>query len=131
MVDLEKLKMLYNFGKNLTLSDVQILLRSAKTNSFAPGDYLIKEGQLRKEVFMIRKGLVRGFKINDKGEEITTMIRWEHQPFTCPHLVLFNEPAQHYFEAIEPTTVFFIDFDKLQNILTKNPKLEGNIPIAN
>ena len=126
MVDLEKLKMIYNFGKNLTLSDVQVLLKSAKIKSYAQGEYLIKEGQLKKDVFLIRKGLVRGFKINDKGEDITTMLRWEHQPFTCPHLTLFNEPAQHYFEALEPTNVICIDHDKYYSILESSPKLKAN-----
>ena len=57
---------------------------------------------------------------------MTTMLRWENQPFTCPHLALFNEPAQHYFQALEPTTAFCIDYDKVQAIVTENPKLEAN-----
>jgi len=126
MVDIEKLKLLYKFSKNLTLSDVQVLLKSAKIKSYTQGEYLIKEGQLKKDVFLIKKGLVRGFKINDKGEEITTMLRWENQSFTCPHLTLLNEPAQHHFQALEPTSVYCMDYDKLQAILIKNPKLENN-----
>lgn len=126
MVDLEKLRLLYNFGKNLTFSDVQVLLKNAKIKSYAQGAYLIEEGQLKKEIFLIRKGLVRGFKINEKGDEITTMLRWEHQPFTCPHLTLHNEPAQHYFEALEPTNVFSIDHDKYHSILDSSPKLAAN-----
>lgn len=126
MVDLEKLKILYNFGKNLALSDVQVLLKCAKIKSYAQGEYLIKEGQLKKEVFLIRKGLVRAFRISDKGEEITTMLRWEHQALASPDLTLFNEPARQFFEALEPTNVFCIDYDELQTIFTENPKLEAN-----
>ena len=126
MVDIEKLKLLYKFSKNLTLSDVQVLLKSAKIKSYTQGEYLITEGQLKKDVFLIKKGLVRGFKINDKGEEITTMLRWEHQPFSCPNLTLFNEPAQHYFEALEPTIAFSFDHDKIHDILDNNPKLGTN-----
>lgn len=126
MVDIEKLKMLYNFGKNLSLSDVEVLLRSAKIKSYARGDHLIRPGQLKKEVFLIRKGLVRAFRIHESGEEITTMLRWEHQPFASPHLILFGEPAQQFFEALEPTNVFSIDYDELQAILDKNPRLEAN-----
>lgn len=126
MVDLEKLRMLYNFGRNLSLTDIQVLLQQATMKSYAPGEYLIKVGQLNKEVFLIRQGLVRAFRINDKGDEITTMLRWEYQPFASTHLILFNEPAQQYFEALERTTVFSMDYDELQSILTNNPKLEAN-----
>lgn len=126
MVDLEKLKKIYNFGKDLSFSDIQILLKNFKIKSFKRGEYLIKEGQLEKEIFFIRKGLVRGFKVNDKGEEITSMLLSEDQFFSCPHLTLFDEPAKHYFEALEPTSVFSIDNDKMHSILDNHPKLGVN-----
>lgn len=126
MIDLDKLRLIYNLGKNLTFADAQELLKNAKTKSFAAGELLIREGQTRKDVFLIRKGLVRGVRINDKGEEITTMLRWEHQPVASPQLILFNEPARQYFEALEPTDVLYIDYDTMESILARNPKLEAN-----
>ena len=69
MIDFEKLKMIYKFSRTLTLSDIQVLLTAAKTKSYQPGEYLISDGAVKKEVFLIRKGLVRAFKINEKGEE--------------------------------------------------------------
>jgi len=126
MIDFEKLKQLYNLGSTLTISDVHVLLKSAKVHSFTIGEFLITEGQLRKEVFWVRKGLVRGFRVNEKGEEITTMLRWEHQPVVSPHLVLFNQPAQQYFQALEPTEVFRVDYEKLQTIIDGNSKLEAS-----
>lgn len=126
MVDLEKLKLLYNFGRNLSLADIQVLLKSARTQSFDQGEYLITEGQLKKEIFLIRKGLVRGFRINDKGEEITTLLRWEHQVVASPQLILFDQASKQYFEAHEPTKVFCINYERLQTIISDNPKLEAN-----
>lgn len=126
MIDLDKLKLLYNLSKNLTFADAQELLKSAKSRSFAAGELLIREGQTIKEVFFIRKGLVRGFRINDRGEEITTMLRWELQPLASPNLILFNEPSQQNFEALEPTDVFYMDFDTMEAIISRNPKLEAN-----
>jgi len=126
MFDFEKLRRLYNLRKDLTLSDAQVILESSKIQSFEAGECLIKAGQLRKEVFWIQKGLVRAFRINEKGEETTTMLRWENQPFASPHLILFNQPAQQYFETLEATTVFRLDHERLQGIIDANPKLEAN-----
>lgn len=126
MIDLDKLRLIYNLGKKLTFSDAQELLNNAKTKSFAVGELLIKEGQTIKQVFFIRKGLVRGVRINDRGEEITTMLRWENQPVASPNLILFNEAARQNFEAIEPTDVFYMDYDHMESILSRNPKLEAN-----
>ncbi|MEL6190750.1 MAG: Crp/Fnr family transcriptional regulator [Bacteroidota bacterium] len=124
MINLEQLKQLYNLGSNLSLSDVQIILKSAKPKSYATGEFLITEGQKRKEVFWIRKGLVRGYQLNAKGEETTTMLRWENQPLTSPNLILFDQPAQLYFQALEPTEVFRVDYDNIQSIIESNPNLQ-------
>lgn len=126
MIDFKKLKRIYNLGSNLTISDVQVILKSSKAQSFATGEFLITEGQKRKEVFWVRKGLVRGFRVNDKGEEITTMLRWENQPVVSPSLILFNQPSQQYFQALEPTEVLRFDYDRLQAIINDNPTLEAN-----
>ncbi len=130
MIDFQKLKQLYKLGKDLSFSDVQDLLKNSKVMSFTPGEFLVREGQTRKEVFWIRKGLVRGFRITEKGEEITTMFRWEDQAVASPNLILFNEPAQQYFEALEPTEVFRMDYDKVQTIIENNSKLEANRAIV-
>ena len=79
MIDILKLRNIYKFGKNLTLADVKVLIDAASRRSYKPGEFLIKEGSLRKEVFLIRKGLIRAYKLNKKGIEITTSIRWENK----------------------------------------------------
>jgi len=126
MIDFERVKKMYKFGIDFTLSDIQVLLKNSKSQSFQTGDYLIKEGQLRRDVFWLRKGIVRGFRITDQGEEITTMLRWENQVVASPNLVLFDQPAAQFFQAIEPTDVFQIDYEKVQKIIEQNPRLEAN-----
>lgn len=110
----------------MTLSDVKVLIDAATLRSYKPGEFLIKEGSLRKEVFLIRKGLIRAYKLDKKGIEITTSIRWENKISASPDVILFNQASKLYFEAIEPTDVFCIDYDKLQTLIDNNPKLEAN-----
>ena len=126
MIDFDKIKTIYQFGRNVSLSDIQVLLSTAKSKSFAPSEYLIKEGTITKDVFFIRKGLVRAFVINEKGDEITTALRVENQLITSPDIILFNQPARAYYQAIEPTDTYRMDYDVLQSIISKNPKLEAS-----
>jgi CRP-like cAMP-binding protein len=126
MIDFENIKMVYKLGRNLTLTDVQVLFKSAKKKAYGSGEHLIREGETKKNVFLIRKGLVRAYKINEKGDEITTLIRWENKIVASPDIILFNEPSQLYFETLEPTDVFYLDYDVLQTIISSNPKLEAN-----
>lgn len=126
MIDFEKIKAIYNLGRKLNFADVQVLIQSAKKKSFASGEYLIKDGGVTKELFFVRKGLVRAFKVNNKGDEITTLVRRENQIVASPNIILFNKPSQLYFETLEPTEVFCMDYDLVQTIIAKNPKLEAN-----
>lgn len=124
MIDFDKLKHLYQIGRDLTIADVQVILKSSKRQSFEPGEFLIVEGQKRREIFFIRKGIVRAFKVTEKGEEITTMLRWEHQVVASPRLILFNQPSVQYFEAIEAIDVYRFNYDTTQKIIDGNPKFE-------
>ena len=126
MIDFDKIKMIYKLGQKLTLSDVQVLFKSAKTKSYDSGEHLIIEGETNRNVFFIRKGLVRAYKINEKGDEITTLIRWENKIIASPDVILFDEPSQLYVETLEHTDVFYIDYDVLQKIISSNHKLESN-----
>jgi CRP-like cAMP-binding protein len=126
MIDFEQLKTVYKFGLNLSLADIQVLLKPAAIKSFTSGEYLIKEGAIKKEIFFIRKGLVRAYVINAKGDEITTLIRWENQFVLSTDVILFNQASKSYYEAIEPTDVFVIDHDILQSLINQNPRLEAN-----
>ncbi|MDB9836323.1 hypothetical protein OAC51_05415 [Flavobacteriaceae bacterium] len=65
------------------------------------------------------------YKISDKGDEITTLIRNENQIIASPEIILFNQPSQFYYETMESTEVIIIDYNELQTIIAKYPKLEA------
>ena len=77
-------------------------------------------------MFTFRSGLVRTYCINDKGDEITFGLISENQILTNIDIILFDQPSRFYYECIEDTKTFSIDFDKVQNIIERNPKLERN-----
>lgn len=126
MINLEKIKTLYKLGKDLSLKDIQTLVAAATSESYAPSEYLIEEGSQKNELFFINKGLIRVFHVNEKGEEITTRIIAEHYPVASTNNILFDQPTRFYFQAIEPTEALKIDYDLLQTIIEKHPKLERN-----
>ena len=126
MVDLEKLRHIYKFGKELSLEDAAILMKSAKTQTFKKKEIIIQEGSLKTEVFFVRSGLVRAYCINKKGDEITFGIIAENQILTNIDVILFDQPSRYYYECLEDTKTLSIDFEKVQNIIESNPKLERN-----
>ncbi len=126
MVDLEKLRQIYKFGKELSLEDAGIIMKSAKTQTFKKKEIIIQEGSLKTELFFVRSGLVRAYCINNKGDEITFGIIAENQILTNIDVILFDQPSRYYYECLEDTKTLSIDFEKVQNIIESNPKLERN-----
>jgi CRP-like cAMP-binding protein len=96
------------------------LLRNLNSKTFEKGENIIKEGDKTNNVFYIRKGLVRSFLINDKGEEITFQLYAERQIFGNVYTILFNEPSKFIFETLENTKIYFTDLKTFQDLSTSN-----------
>tara|TARA_B100000767_G_scaffold251996_1_gene255454 strand:+ start:128 stop:715 length:588 start_codon:yes stop_codon:yes gene_type:complete len=126
MVDIDKLRQIYKFGKELSLEDAGILIKSAKSKSFKKKDIIIEEGALKTDVYFLRSGLVRAYRINEKGDEITFGLIAENQILTNIDVILFEQPSRFYYQCLEDTKTFSIDFETVQNIIESNPKLERN-----
>jgi len=124
MIDLKKINLLYNIGKGLHLQDIQHLFNLASQKKFDPNDFLIQEGSQRREIFFIKKGLIRSFTINEKGEEITMGLFWENRFVASAEVILNNAPSKYYFQALEDTETLLMDYDIAQKIIEDNPKLE-------
>ncbi|MEM6722398.1 MAG: Crp/Fnr family transcriptional regulator [Bacteroidota bacterium] len=123
MIDLQAIKAKYKITRKLDWEDVQILINAATQKTYQPGEYLISEGSLNRRIYFIAQGLVRSFAINSKGEEITTAVYWENMVAASPDVILFEQPCRFYYEAMEPTTVFSLDYDQVQQLLSKNVNL--------
>jgi CRP-like cAMP-binding protein len=126
MVDIDKLRQIYKFGKELSIEDAGVLIKSAKSKSFKKKDIIIEEGALKTDVYFLRSGLVRAYCINEKGDEITFGLIAENQILTNIDVILFEQPSRFYYECLEDTKTFSIDFETVQNIIESNPKLERN-----
>lgn len=126
MVDLGKLKQIYKLSKDIRLEDANELIKSARAKTFEKKEIIIDEGSKRNELFFVRKGLVRQYTINEKGEEITFGLIPENFIVANVDIILFQQPSRFYFEAFENTKTFSIDYDVMQDILTKNSKLQSN-----
>ena len=99
------------------------VLRNSKSRTFEKGVTIIEEGSKENQVFFIRKGLVRCFFVNEKGDEITFQLFPEHRVVLNFHTLLFNKPSKFEFQTLERTRVYQIDEQYFQSALVKNPKL--------
>lgn len=126
MIDLNKIRKIYNLGKDIGLSDIQILFKSAKMKTYSKKEFLLEQGTTSTNVFYIRKGLVRMYHVNEYGDEITFQLMPEHHVVTNFDFIIQDKPSKYYFEALEKTSVLYTDYRTLDAIVSKYPKLESN-----
>jgi CRP-like cAMP-binding protein len=126
MIDLEKLKTLYKFGKEVTLSDAQEILKSAKSESIKKRTTLIEQGSKDTNIYYLRKGLVRMYHIKDNGEEITFNIISEHSIVANFDFIGTEQSSKFYYETLEDCSFFSLDYQVIDKIVSNNSKLESN-----
>lgn len=126
MIDLDKLKQLYKFSKQLSLSDANELIKAAKSKTFEKKEMIIEVGSTRNEVLFVRAGIIRQFIINEKGEDITFQLIPENFIIANVDALLFDQPSRFYYEAMEKTKIFSIEYNTLQSIVANNAKLQSN-----
>ncbi len=99
------------------------LFRSVRIKKFDKGELLINQGSTEKEVFFIRKGLVRSYYTNKKLEDITFQLYPEYNALVNIHALLFDEPSKFIYEAYEPTKAYIISYEALMELTSKNSDL--------
>lgn len=126
MIDLDKIKQLYKFTKQLNLTDAGELIKAANTKTFQKREIILSQGSWNNEILFVRQGLIRQYLINDKGEEITFRFIPENYVMANADVILFQQASRFHFEAMEKTKTFSIDYDLVQKIISNNPKLQSN-----
>jgi len=126
MIDIEKLRQIYKFSQHLRLEDAYELIKSSKTKTFQKRDIIIEPGSVKNELYFIRKGLVRQFLVNEKGEELTFRLIPENFVASNADMILYQSPSRFFYEALEKTKTFCIDFKVVEAILEKNQRLQSS-----
>ncbi len=124
MIDPEKIKFYLALFKNLDLADIVKMFNLVHQKQLEPGDIFISQGENQKKIACIKKGFIRAYLIQDNGDEITTLVRWEVQFVAAYDNIIFNKPSRYIYQAVEKTTLLEVDFETAQSFGKQNPKLE-------
>lgn len=107
----------------LSFSDLKLIYDTATIRKVNAGETLIREGEVNHHVIIILKGLLRNYVITSKGEERTTLLAKEGMQVATPESLFSNTPAFEYIEAIEPSTLVYVDSRKFNKLIKKHPNL--------
>ena len=109
----------------MSLSDelIKILEEVVVIKSYKKGSVLLKEGQMANEKFIISKGCIRSYVIDD-GEEKTLEFYTEGQA-VIPTNYESRIPSIHFLDCIEDTVVFVNSPQLEKEMMLKFPQLES------
>jgi CRP-like cAMP-binding protein len=83
---------------------------------------LVKEGDISRDIYYIRKGILRYF-YNKDGEEITGFIFTENLFASSYESFLRQTPSNQILETIEDCELLVINYEALQNLYVDVPKI--------
>lgn len=121
------LKRVYLF-QDLSRHQLKSIAENVEIKIYFPEDLIIKEGDLAKECYIIKSGLVEVFSFNEHNEKIT-LSRLESPSIFGEQALLdaFTKRRNASVKALSETTLICISSDQFTNALNKNFKMEGRL----
>ena len=86
--------------------------------------FLLHEGEVCKQMVFIKKGAVKSYTIDEKGNEHISLIGWEGWWISDFRSFIYQESGILSMEAIEDTEVLLITREDYERMMLKVPVME-------
>ncbi len=83
---------------------------------------LLKEGQVCKQVYFIKKGFARAYHLSPDGRECTSWFMGTGDIMISVYSFLTQQPAAEYIELLEDSMIQSITWNQLQSIYADFPE---------
>lgn len=107
----------------MTHDELDVLESILVPMKFAKGQMIISEGEICKHVYYIERGLIRQFYFKN-GKQITEHLGEDRSIFMCIESLFREEPTKLQVEAIEPTWVYALPKQKLEQVALHNVNIQ-------
>lgn len=81
-------------------------------------EIILEQGQVSRYIYIIEKGIIRQFYYKD-GRIITEHFSCEGDIATCLESLFLKEPTQLNVEAIEPSILHLLNYEKFKDLTNK------------
>lgn len=112
------LNSIYPLGSSLK----NYLVQNIKSCSFQKNELISKAGEVCNRLYLIKKGMVRGYFVSE-STEITTWIDSENEIFTSITGFFRNQESQEYIQSLEPTYCDYLEYEDYKYCLNHFPEM--------
>lgn len=104
--------------------DLQHILSKYQPLKLKKNEVLLGEGEPSRRMYFVVKGCLRVFFVKEDGTEVTRRIVFENAFSTTLVGFITREPSKEFTQAIEPTTILFINREEFYVLLDAIPEWE-------
>ncbi|MEL6253230.1 MAG: Crp/Fnr family transcriptional regulator [Bacteroidota bacterium] len=110
------------FSQYISLSEeeVELIKQEDIIREYRKGDILLREGEIAKECFLVLKGCVKRYYLDD-GEEKIMEFYTENDPI-APVSYTTKEPSQYFISCVEPSVISTGTEERTQRFLQEFPR---------
>jgi CRP/FNR family transcriptional regulator, anaerobic regulatory protein len=117
----------------MTSQNAALLTKDLRTGQISKGDFLSKQGNVCNQTFFVETGLLRAYTLDAQGKEHIIQFAPEGWLISDRSSAYFNEASDFFIEAIEDSTVVFLDpeFNDRASAISANYRHFNNLALQN
>lgn len=108
----------------LTNEDVAMIEDAFELKKLTKKEILLFKGDISNYMRFIVKGCLRSYYINEEGQEYIVQFGIKNWWVNDLYSYLTKTPAQHFVQALKPTTVLQIHRNKIEELFINIPAME-------
>ena len=101
--------------------DFELLLPLLKKRTVKKQDYILREGEVCKDLFFLINGFVRMYYIDFDGNEINYRFTGKSNFFVDFQSFLTQKPSRYYWQAMQDSELFILPYKDVQQIYHTSP----------
>ena len=90
---------------------------------FARGETVVNEGEVCDAIYYVERGLFREYYYKN-NKEVTEYLAVDGNVFMCIESLFQNEPSKLIVEALEPSVVYALPKDRLEEVALHNVNIQ-------
>jgi CRP/FNR family transcriptional regulator, anaerobic regulatory protein len=117
------LKEFFNNYAAFSEHELAIIAKHFKQKSIKKGNYLLKEGEVCKDIVLVKKGCLRLYYLHE-GVEVSVWFAFQKSSAIEMYSFISGKPTGYFIQAIEECEIIYLPKTDLNKLLKQLPKLE-------
>lgn len=113
----------YFLSKNISKESADKFIKLSIIKKIRKGTTLLSMGNKTNEIYLILKGIVRGFYITEEGDDITKCFSME-QNWCCVYNLLKSELSEYWIETLEDCIFMSFKTNDILELVKKDSEIQ-------